>query len=101
MRNLFLISVFSLFMVAATSGQPLASFTFVAPAFADSSTPEFTCPKGVTTCYKAYSEGEDTDSNGEYTDINNLPATSAGSEGNDDSGEALVSVVKPSHIRSF
>jgi hypothetical protein len=94
-------SLFGLFMMAATSGQPLTNLTLVAPAFADGDAPEFTCPEGVITCYKAFTEGEDTDSDGEYTDINNLPATAAGSGGEDDNGESLHSVVKPRHFRSF
>jgi len=35
MRNLFLMSLFGLCMMAAYSGQSLADFTFTAPAYAD------------------------------------------------------------------
>jgi len=101
LKKLFLMSVFGLFMVAATSGQPLVNWTFVASAFADDDVPEFTCPEGVITCYKSFTEGEDTESDGEYIDINNLPATAAGSEGEDDHGESLHSVVKPTRLRSL
>jgi len=98
MRNLFLLS---LFMMASLGGQTPMQTSFIASAYAEEGTAEFHCPKGVTTCYKAYSEGEDTDSNGKYTDINNLPATAAGPEGEGDDGESLVTVVKPKHFRSF
>jgi len=98
MRKLFLMSVFGLFMMAAMSGQPLSTLTFIAPSFANE---DFTCPKGVSTCYKAYTEGEDTTSDGEYTDINNLPSTAAGSDGEDGDGKTLHSVVKPTRFRTF
>jgi len=101
MRNLFLLSVFGLFMIAATDGRSMANVTLVAPAFADNDTPEFRCPEGVSTCYRAYNSDEDSESNGEYTDPNNLPATAAGSEDDDDEGDTLVTVVKPVHFRSF
>jgi len=131
MRNLFLLSLFGLFMMLSLGHTPVQS-SFIAPACADentddngntnnetttddttgtnnetgnndstssnnddtaNNTAEFHCPDGITTCYTA--DGE------EFTDVNNLAATAAGSEGDDDNGEALVSVVKPAHFRSF
>jgi len=48
------------------------------------------CPAGVATCYHA--DGS------EYQDINNLPASAAGT---DDDEETLATVMKPSRFRSF
>jgi len=107
MRNLFLVSVFGLFMLIGLSSQSLAGLTLVPSAAASDSSNDGTstssnddsaevalnCPDGITTCYSA--DGT------EYTDVNNLAATAAGSEGEDDDGEALVSVVEPAHYRSF
>jgi len=82
-------------MIASASGQSISNLTLVAPAYADDDDDEvaLNCPDGITTCYSA--DGT------EYTDVNNLAATAAGSEGEDDDGEALVSVVEPAHYRSF
>jgi len=132
MRNLFLVSVFGLFMLIGLSSQSLAGLTLVPSAAAsgsdnddndetstssnddndetstssnddndetstssndDSASVALNCPDGITTCYSA--DGI------EYTDVNNLDATAAGSEGEDDDGQTIVSVVKPSHYRSF
>jgi len=100
MRSLFLMSVFGLFMLAAMSGPSLANLTLAVPAYADNGdnadNADFRCPNGITICYKA--DGT------EFTDVNNLPATAAGLEeadSEDDDSEALVSVVKPSHFRTF
>ncbi len=98
MKALFLMSLFGLFMVTTVSSQSITHASFVSPAYADD-LPALHCPSGVTTCFRAYTEGSDTNDDGEYTDINNLPATAAGSDGEDD--ESLVSVVKPTHFRSF
>jgi len=46
----------------------------------DSNSVAFSCPEGVTTCYRA--DGS------EYTDVNNLTATAAGTESDD--GETYV-----------
>ncbi len=105
MRNLFLMSLFGLFMMAATSGPSLANFSLDSPAFASANDDKeaaklakdakdlaeaFHCPDGITTCYTA--DGT------EYNDINNLPATAAGSSG---SSSGSAKIVKPVHFRSF
>jgi len=48
----------------------------------------FSCPEGVSTCYRA--DGT------EYIDVNNLTAAAAG-----DDEDSLVKVVNPRHYRSF
>jgi len=118
MRSLFLMSLFGLFMIAATNGQSMVSISLVSSAYASDNDDEnsstttssnddadseataatteeagLNCPDGITTCYSA--------DGAEYTDVNNLEATAAGSEGESDDGEALVSVVNPGHFRSF
>jgi len=52
----------------------------------------FSCPEGVSTCYRA--DGS------EYLDINNLEATAAGDDEDGDK-DAMVKVVNPRHFRSF
>jgi len=52
----------------------------------------FSCPEGVSTCYRA--DGS------EYLDINNLEATAAGDDEDGDK-DAMVKAVNPRHFRSF
>lgn len=98
MKNLFLMSLFGLFMIAAMSGQSVTSISLVSPAYASDDADldagdGLNCPDGIITCYSA--DGI------EYIDVNNLEATAAGSEGEGDDGESLVSIVSPSHFRSL
>jgi len=52
------------------------------------------CAAGISTCYSA-------DGTPGIPDLNSLPSTAAGTEAEDDDSESLVSVVKPTHFRSF
>jgi len=64
----------------------------------------FSCPEGVTTCYRA--DGS------EYTDVNNFSATAAGNDeynededdedyASDDDSDNLATYANPRHYRSF
>ncbi|MDX8396569.1 MAG: hypothetical protein R8K22_09160 [Mariprofundaceae bacterium] len=102
MKNVFFMSVFALFMTMAFAGQSVSDVSFVAPAYADNdeetTSAAFSCPEGITTCYRA--DGS------EYTDVNNLSATAAGHEHESHDSEvenagSAATYAKPSHYRSF
>jgi len=124
MKNLLLMSVFGVFMTVAFAGQSVSTLSFAAPAIAgddhesndndevsdndsdNTNSIAFSCPEGVTTCYRA--DGS------EYTDVNNFTATAAGIENDgehenddDEHDDAYVSTTgtatyaNPRHYRSF
>jgi len=152
MKNLFLMSLFGLFMTVAFAGQSVSGLSLVAAAYAGddhesndtasnrqddneqesqglsenahnsssddeasnssddaSNSVAFSCPEGVTACYRA--DGS------EYIDVNNLTATAAGIESDDEhenddeehesdddvsvSPVSTTTYANPRHYRSF
>jgi len=115
MKNLFLMSVFAVFMTVAFAGQSVSNVSLVSAAYADNdhennnehesddnnaNSVPFSCPEGVTTCYRA--DGS------EYIDVNNLTATAAGIESDDDNehddvhdGASTATYANPRQYRSF
>jgi|GEM_PF-6579197 len=104
MRNLFLMSLFGLCMMVATSGS-LTNITIATPAYATDSNNdnavEFKCPTGIATCYNADGEAFSAEDTADSLDVNNLPATAAGVDDHSDNIEVFVSAVAPVHFRSF
>jgi len=127
MRNLFLLSLLSLFMMASLGGQTPVQTSFIASAYADESADNSANTNDETDSNDNASTNVETDNNDnannndeanntaefhcpegittcykndgtEYNDINNLPATAAGPSG---SGSGIAQAVKPVHFRSF
>jgi len=102
MKNVLLMSVFGMLMTVAFAGQSVSGVSIVSAAYADDNENEYggSCPDGVGKCYRA--DGS------RYTDLNNLPATAAGNESDDDdiTGNATTTTgtetfANPRNQRSF